>query len=159
MNRWRATAAAATAISTITVLGAGTPSADAAGQTIILAASHRNGGGYGPYAFGIVASSAKSLYPGAVRRIDLTFLNPYPGPLRISAVAGALAATSKRACRPTATNLRVSAYHGALPLTVASRSRKAAGYIELRMPNSVADACQSVTFYLEFTGTASEVGR
>lgn len=158
MYRWQMLVAAATAfggIALVNVVGARTGS----DQNLELTASRAMSHGYEHYRFEITGSSAKPLYPGAVRRIDLTFSNPYPAPIRVQAVSGKLISTSKNGCLPSPINLQVRPYRGHLPITVYPKMRRAAGYIELHMPNSVVNACQGVTFTIKFIGEATKAGR
>lgn len=150
MHRWRRLAAAAAVILGATTLGSGGPAAE---QDLVLTTTQ------GAYGFTISGSAVTGLYPGATRRIDLTFSNPYLTPLRVRSVAGKLISTSKRGCRSTSANLEVLGYAGRLPVTVLPRSRKSAGHLDVRMPNSVSDACQNATFTVQFSGEATKAGR
>ena len=110
-------------------------------------------------AFDVRATTVKDLHPGAVRRMRLTVVNPYPFPISVSRLGARLVSTSKRACEPTATNLRVGSHPGRLPFTVPARGRKVHGELEVAMPNTAADACQRTTFRLAITATATRVKR
>ncbi|GGN17285.1 hypothetical protein FHR83_005005 [Actinoplanes campanulatus] len=113
----------------------------------------------GIYVFSVNGTSMEGLHPGAVRRTRVTVTNPYPFRIAVRHVEARVAGSSRRHCKPTATNLAVGSYLGSLPLTVPAHGRKAAGKFEVRMPNTVADACQKATFRLTFTATADRVGR
>lgn len=150
MHRWRRLAAAAVILGA-TTLASGGP---AAGQVLVFMTAR------GPtHGFTISGTAVTGLYPGATRRIDLTFSNPYLTPIRVRSVAGRLISTSKRGCRSTPANLEVRGYTGRLPATVPPRSRQNAGHLDVHMPNSVSDACQNATFTVQFTGEATEAGR
>jgi hypothetical protein len=155
VRRWQTLAAVAIATSALvgsTVSGTKTPE-----QNIVLTGgrdSSRDG-----YHFDIKASSVRGLYPGATKHIDLTIVNSYSFPLRITSVRGRLVDTSKSGCRAVASNLKVAAYGGQLPLTIPAKSRKSAGRIDVRMPNTVVDACQRATFSIRVAGSATKAAR
>ncbi|MEV6298266.1 hypothetical protein AB0M02_02545 [Actinoplanes sp. NPDC051861] len=94
-----------------------------------------------------------------MRRTRLTVVNPYPFPISVGRLGARLVSTSDRACKPTATNLRVGSFLGELPITVPARGRKTPGELEVAMPNTAADACQRTTFHLAITATATRVKR
>jgi hypothetical protein len=154
--RWRMLVASAVVFGGIALLNA--VGSASSGQNMDLTAS-RGSTGHETYSFAITGSPAKSLYPGVTRRIDLRFANPYLTPIRVIAVNGKLISTSKRGCVPGSGNLEVRSYRGRLPITVYPRSRTSAGYIELHMPNSVANACQGASFTIRFTGEATKAAR
>jgi hypothetical protein len=146
---------AAAAILGATTLG---PAGPANGQDMVLTTSQGKEPGAG-YGFHITGTAVSGLSPGATLRIDLTFENQYLTAIEVRSVTGRLVSTSKRGCRPTPANLQVLPYAGRLPTTVLPRSRKSAGHVDVRMPNSVANACQNATFKIELTGAATKVGR
>lgn len=154
-RRYKLAAAVAAVLGAVT-LGPGGP---ATGQDMVLATVRASGPGDDGYGFHISGTAVSGLYPGATRRIDLTFANPYLTPIQVRSVTGRLVSASKRGCGPTSVNLQVLAYDGRLPTTVLPRSRKRAGHLGVHMPNSVADACQNATFMIELTGVATKVGR
>jgi hypothetical protein len=111
------------------------------------------------FAFVVSGTSMKDLHPGAVRRTRVTVANPYPYPIRVRSIEARVTSTSKRHCRPTATNLGVGTYRGTLPLTVPARGRKAGGEFEVWMPNTVAESCKNAKFALTFTASANRASR
>ncbi|MDR6325232.1 hypothetical protein [Actinoplanes couchii] len=96
------------------------------------------------------------LIPGSVRRTTVTISNPYPFAITVRRIEARVAGSSRWRCRPTGTNLRIGPYLGRLPLWVPARGRATAGEFEVRMPDTVADACQRTTFRLAFTARAVE---
>lgn len=113
----------------------------------------------GTYAFTVDGSPMRNLHPGAVARTRVTVANPFPFPISVRSIEARPASASARRCKPVATNLRVGPHRGWLPLTVPAHGRRSAGEFEIMMPNTAADTCQSVTFRLTITATATRVKR
>ncbi|WP_433792075.1 hypothetical protein [Actinoplanes sp. CA-252034] len=111
------------------------------------------------FAFTVSGTVMRDLHPGAVRRTRVTVANPYPFPIKVRSIEARVMSTSQRRCRPTPANLGVGSYRGALPLTVPAHGRRTGGDFEVRMPNTVAEACKNTTFELEFTARAGRVSR
>ncbi|MCM4077026.1 hypothetical protein [Paractinoplanes hotanensis] len=156
MKRWYSWTGAAVAILGSGMLAGIGPGSTPPEQDIALTTWH---GGQSDYRFDIRASSVRGLYPGAKKPIDLTLVNSYPFPLKVSAIEGKLAGTSRRGCRPTSSNLTVGRFGSKLPLTLRPGTRTKVGSINVRMPNSVVDACQRTTFTIQITGRAAKAGR
>ena len=157
MRRWQILAAAVVAIATSALAGGAVSGTRAPGQGIVLTGGH--GDSQRGYQFDLKASSVRGLYPGATKHIDLTFVNSYAFALRVTSVKGELVGSSKRGCRAVSSNLKVAKYGGRLPLTIPARSRKSAGRLDIRMPNTVVNACQSATFTIRVTGIAIKATR
>ncbi|MBM2622493.1 hypothetical protein JIG36_44030 [Actinoplanes sp. LDG1-06] len=157
MKRWYSWAGAAAAILSSALLAGIGPGSGPTERDIALSGWH--GGSSGSYDFDIKATSVRGLYPGARKPIELTFVNPYPFALRVTSIEGRLVDASRRGCRPTSSNLIVGQFDGKLPLTLQAGSRTKVGRIPLRMPNTVADACQRTTFTIRIAGRATKVSR
>jgi hypothetical protein len=109
--------------------------------------------------FSITAPDVSGLYPGTARNLLLTVTNPFGFAISVTDLWGQLDRVSPRTCVPAPSNLMVQAHAGgALPLTVPPRSGRAAGWIPLYMPNTVAEACQRATFTISLHGTAKKAG-
>lgn len=111
------------------------------------------------FTFEVSGTSMKDLHPGAVRRTRVTIANPYPFPITVQKVKARVSDSSKWRCKPTPENLIIGSYLGGLPLVVPAHGRESAGEFEVRMPNTVADACQKTTFRLAFAAEATRVKR
>ncbi|HWS38190.1 MAG TPA: hypothetical protein VN408_36320 [Actinoplanes sp.] len=109
--------------------------------------------------FAVRGSSVNDLNPGSIRHIRVSITNPYPFAIRVHRIEARVTGSSKWRCRPSANNLRIGPYTGSLPLIVPARERKTAREFEVRMPESVDNACQRTTFRLAFTAQATRVGR
>lgn len=158
MRRWLVSTVSAAIVAAGAFLNAGLmPRPDVSEENIVLVGdrAEQDTG----YHFDIKPSSVRGLYPGATRPINLVFTNSYAFPLRVTSIKGELVSSSKRGCRPTASNLKVSPYSGRLPLTVPPQSRVDAGHLDVRMPNSVVDACQRAEFTIRITGYATKAAR
>jgi len=146
--------AATTIVMSTALLGGASPSGGTSGPEMVL--TH---GAYRHYGFTISGTSPRGLYPGAVKPIRLTLVNPSAFSLRVTAVRGRLTATSRPGCRPISSNLSIGGFTGRLPITMRPASRKSVGSVAVSMPNSVANACQGATFTILLTGDATKVGR
>jgi hypothetical protein len=149
MSRWKLVTATTASIIGLATLSGGAPAFSSAPVLV----------GQSDEGLGISATPIKNLYPGAVRRISVSFSNPNRFPIAVYAVRGELTSTSKRGCHAVRTNLEIRDYRGALPLTIPARGRRSGGYLEAHMPNSVAPACQSAFFTISLTGKAMKAGR
>jgi hypothetical protein len=150
-----------TAAALITLAVAGTAAGSTTGESedLVLTSVHRGDHDYSDYTFGVAASPVAGLYPGEHGQVRLSFTNPYPYAIRIYRTQAELVSTSRRGCRPVRANLEVRAFQGHLPFTVPAKARINAGSFEVRMPNSVSDACQATTFTLWISGKAAKAGR
>jgi hypothetical protein len=152
--------AVATVVGCAVALGtAAERTAGVSAPEMVLTMSGEGSHGSGHYAFAISGKTPRDLFPGATRRIELTFANPSTAALRINRVRGRLTATSRTGCRPVASNLTIKDYHGRLPVLVRPLSRKTAGSLTIFMPRSVANACQGATFDILLTGDATKAAR
>ncbi len=155
MRVWRVATAAATAVMGI-VGAAAWWASDTEVQEMELTAVRGSATGY---AFQIDAKPVTGLHPGAVRKLTLSFHNPYDFPLTVTGTRGQVVATSRRGCLPSESNLTIDGYKGSLPMTIPAGDRKAGGHLPLRMPNSVVDACQGATFTIRLQGDATKAAR
>ncbi|MBW6433248.1 hypothetical protein KZ829_05755 [Actinoplanes hulinensis] len=113
----------------------------------------------GTYTFAVDGTPVRDLHPGATARTRVTVVNPFPFLIRVHSIDARLSSASARRCKPVESNLRVGPHRGRLPLTVPAHGRRSAGEFEVMMPNTAADTCQSATFRLALTATATEVKR
>lgn len=109
--------------------------------------------------FMITGTSVRDLYPGAVRRIELSIENSQSRRISIQSVEARLVSASRPGCRPISSNLELRRYRGHLPITGPPRKRIRIGSIDVHMPNSVVDECQRAVFTIRFTGKAAWVDR
>jgi hypothetical protein len=117
----------------------------------------QHGPPYGqPVTFTLDGTSVRNLYPGATKPIALRVRNPYPFDLKVTELAGKVVASNRRACQPLG-NLIAKSYDGKLPFTLKASQSKSVGSIPLRMPVSVTNECQGVTFTVRLYGTAMKV--
>jgi hypothetical protein len=128
-------------------------------QEMELVASQASAPGSGPYAFTVSATPIEGLYPGADRKLKLTFTNPYTFDLQLTAIRATLESTSNPACAPIAENLEIQSYTGTLPAEIAADDSAEAGTIPLHMPNTVANDCQRAVFAIKVTADATRAAR
>ena len=109
--------------------------------------------------FIISGTPVHDLYPGAVRRIEISIENPQSRRISVQSIEARLVSSSRPGCRPIPSNLDLKPYHGRLPITVSRRKRVRVGSIEVHMPNSVVNECQRAVFAIRFSGKAAWVDR
>lgn len=157
MRPWqKVTVVACAALASAAALGAGLRSGGTADQAMTLVAGQQTTSGY---AFTVRAAPVDGLYPGADRRLVLTMTNPYDFDLVVTDVRAALVATTKPGCAPVPANLTVGAYAGDLPVRIGAGDDRMTGTFGLRMPNTVADACQQAVFSLTVHADAARDSR
>jgi hypothetical protein len=110
------------------------------------AATQVTGGGH----VRITTRRVVGLYPGARRRLLLTLSNTdRRRPVSIAGVRVSTVSTTKRGCKPSRRNLRIRPYRGPA-FTIRPHSARRLS-LRLRMPNTVANACQRAVFRLRYT--------
>lgn len=158
MFRWQIVVAAAVTVIGAASLGVAFRSDGSTDQEMELTAAQGTAPGSPGFAFTVQATPVEGLYPGAVRKLNLTLKNPYDFDLQMTAIRADLVSTSNPGCAPTATNLEVQPYTGSLPTTIASDDSAETGSIPLHMPNTVANDCQQAVFTISVTADATRAG-
>ena len=97
----------------------------------------------------ITSNRIVGLYPGARRELILTFHNTKRKRMVVRNVRVLPDATDRRGCAPSRRNLRVGRYSGP-PIGLPPRGRRSIKLF-VRMPYSVADACQRAVFKVRYT--------
>jgi len=151
--RWQLWVAAAASLAGSFLLSSAAP-VTPLGEDIALANWRPDGRHDRPQPIEIRVSTAGDLYPGARRKVSLTIINPNNFPIKVRMIRGRIKSTSYRGCAPLPVNLAIRPYAGRLPLTVAARSRRDAGRLDIYMPNSVVDACQRARFVIRVEADA-----
>jgi hypothetical protein len=132
---------------------------DSTDQEMELVAAQGSDPASGTYAFTVQATPVEGLYPGAIRKLNLTLTNPYDFDLQMTAIDADLVATSNPGCEPIASNLEVQPFTGAVPSKIPAGDSTEAGSVPLHMPNTVANDCQQAVFTITLTADATRVGR
>jgi hypothetical protein len=116
----------------------------AAGGLRMLASVHR---------FTLKAVPVRGLYPGASRPLQVKVANGYAYKIKVPPLkAKAVASTNRQGCAGTAANLVATASKRAITIPAhASRTL----VVTVRMPATVANACQGATFRISLTGRAT----
>jgi hypothetical protein len=84
------------------------------------------------------------LYPGAVKTLPVAVTNGEPFPIKLAALTSTIAAnTGRLGCTNEAVNLVVTAPRGSVRLAPRKNHRYV---VTVRMPKTVADACQGAKF-------------
>ena len=117
--------------------------------------------GYRPdVEFTVEGTSVRGLYPGAVKNIKLSIVNPYGFALQIRSLTGKVRATSRRECAVSSDNLQVRNYTGRLPYTVPARSRaQLNGSLPITMPRQATARCAGTRFTIVLSGTGTKASR
>lgn len=127
-------------------------------EGIIMLVSSRSGEYVSPAAnqpLSITAKPIRRLYPGTSRRTSLTVTNPYHFPVQITNLQGEVVGTSRRACKPTSSNVVVGRYTGRLPLTVPRFGARSIDSLRVSMPLDASPECAHTTFTIRLVGTAT----
>jgi hypothetical protein len=102
----------------------------------------------------ITGSRVSGLFPGARRTLTLTLHNSDSNRiLLVRRVRVRDLRTSKRGCKPTRRNLTIRRVRARAVELRPGRSRRVV--VLLRMPNTVADACQQAVFQLHFVAATT----
>jgi hypothetical protein len=126
------------------------------GSTVLVGKSEP----HGRVRFGVDGASVGGLYPGAVKRIKLTVVNPFGYRLRLRSLSGRVVSTSRPGCPATAASLVVESYTGRLPLTLQARSRTGlTGSIPITMPKDATPRCSNTRFVISLIGTGEKASR
>lgn len=157
MFRWHILAGAALTIIAAAALGFAFRSRESTDQEMELTASTAPTADPDHFGFTVSAAPVDDLYPGAERRLKLTLTNPYTFDLRVNGLRVELVGTSNPGCDPVAANLEVQPYTGTFPVLVGAGDSEQAGTVPLRMPNTVANACQRAVFTLTLNADATRV--
>jgi hypothetical protein len=99
---------------------------------------------------GITSERVLGLYPGVRRSLILTVHNrDTRHSVRVRRIRVRDVATTRRGCAPSRRNLRIRQYRGRV-LTIPPRGRRRV-VLRVRMPYTVANACQRATFKLRYS--------
>jgi hypothetical protein len=110
-----------------------------------------------PATFELDGRSITNIYPGVTRPMESRVRNPYPYDLEVTALAGVVAASNRRACLARPSNLVALPYNAKLPFSLKARQSRSVGAIPIRMPASVTNECAGVTFTIRLYATAMKV--
>ena len=98
--------------------------------------------------FGI-SGSADGLYPGASRSLTLTVTNPFPFSIVVTTISTTVSAASSTC---GATNLSVATFAGQLSVQAKGTSQT---NVTATMAHGAPNACQGVSFPLQYSGSAT----
>ncbi|BCJ44224.1 hypothetical protein GCM10010168_10370 [Actinoplanes ianthinogenes] len=114
-----------------------------------------------PAKLGVGGFPVTGLYPGAEQRMTVMVHNPYRFPVTLTAVSGKVTAVNRKGCTVTSADLTIGRYAGkpALPARIGSGRLIRIGYLPVRMPRTVANACQGATFTLRLSITARKASK
>jgi pyrroline-5-carboxylate reductase len=97
--------------------------------------------------------SVEGLYPGAVKSLKVTVTNGEKFTIKVKPLKVSVAAnTGRNGCTGKAVNLIVTAPRATVKL---ARSKKHTDVLRVRMPNTVANACQGVSFKITVKARAT----
>lgn len=148
-NWW--TVLAMAAILCGTGLALSSASSNATSDEAAVLVGHRDDDG--AVSFSLEGKSLRGLYPGAVKQMHLTVVNPNRFRMSLHQLSGKVVGTSRRDCPATASNLVLETYTGALPAVLDANSRsKLAGTVPVRMPIGASPKCAGALFTITLTG-------
>lgn len=114
--------------------------------------------GDGTVRFAIEGRTVRGLYPGAVKQMRTTVVNPSRHRLRLQKLSGKVVSTSRRSC-PTR-NLQVKTYDGKLPQVIEPYGRVTlSGALPVAMPSDAPSKCAGVRFTIALSGVGLQEGR
>ena len=155
--RRTAVIAAAALVTTCLVAASGRQSMPS-DQAMLL--THGDRAHYGSVRFTLAGQPVTGLYPGATRQIKVTVTNPFEFALALRSLNGRVAGTARRACAPSAANLRVGDYTGRLPIIIKPYARLTLpGAIPVTMPRGATPKCADTRFTIALAGAGGKVGR
>jgi len=156
--RWRTTLAATASLVCLSYAAASGHSYGAPDDNTLVLASPVGRTQYN-VRFTIAGKSVRGLYPGAVKKIELTIANPYDFDLILQRVEGRVVSTSRRRCSPDPAHLVVRKYLGKLPVTLRAHSRTAVGTLPVAMPREAPAKCSDTKFTIGISGAAKRAAR
>ncbi|MEV4350382.1 hypothetical protein AB0J83_38490 [Actinoplanes sp. NPDC049596] len=126
-------------------------------EAMVLVGREQRGGAM---TFELQGRGVRGLYPGAVKQMRVTVVNPSAYRLRLHRIDGRVVSSSRRGCPATSASLLVKAYNGRLPQAVEPRSRTTlAGTVPVTMPSGATTKCAGAHFTIALTGAGWQEGR
>lgn len=156
MKIWWTTLAAAALAGGVMVLMPGAPSSPASSddEAMVMVGRER---GDGSVQFALEGRTVRGLYPGAVKQMRTTVVNPSRYRLKLQKLSGKVVSSSRRGC--PAANLQVKAYNGKLPVTIEPYGRVAlTGTLPITMPMGAPTKCAGTRFTIYLSGTGLRDG-
>ncbi len=151
MKIWWTTLASAVLIgSAAVVLTSGTSdSPEPSGDEAMVVIGHEHSDG--SVRFAVEGRNIRGLYPGAVKQMRTTVVNPSRYRLRLQKMSGKVVSTSRRGC--PVTSLQVKAYSGKLPQSIEPYGRMTLpGTLPITMPMGTSNKCAGVHFTVALSG-------
>lgn len=112
----------------------------------------------GTVRFTIEGRTVRGLYPGAVKQMRTTVVNPSRHRLRVQKLDGKVVSTSRRSC--PIRNLQVRPYDGKLPQFIEPYERVTlSGALPVAMPPDAPSKCAGVRFTIALSGVGRQEGR
>ncbi|MFF5079854.1 hypothetical protein ACFY36_22610 [Actinoplanes sp. NPDC000266] len=154
LKSWRTSVAAAALIGgTVVAFTPGSPESPDPSENEAMVLVGREQGG-GAMTFELQGRGVRGLYPGAVKQMRVTVVNPSQYRLRLHGISGKVVSSSRRGCPATSASLLVKAYNGRLPQAVEPRSRTTLdGTVPVTMPSGATTRCAGTRFTIALTGT------
>lgn len=114
----------------------------------------------GPLYFELKGKPVKGLYPGAVRQMRITVVNPLGSRLSVQSLTARVSDSNRRGCRADSANLQVRNFSGRLPITVAASGRtELNGAFPITMPSGATRACAGARFTISISGVGRRAPR
>ena len=110
--------------------------------------------------FSLAGKTIRGLYPGAVKQMRVTVVNPSRTRMSLRQLGGKVVASSHRGCPATGASLQVKEYSGKLPVTVEAYDRTTlTGTLPITMPIGASTKCAGAEFTIALSGVGYRDGR
>lgn len=154
---WMATVSAAVLIAAGFIVATDSSEAEDDGNLVLVG---QGGHHDDPLYFQLKGKPVKGLYPGAVKQMRITVVNPLGFPLRVQSLTAKVADSNRRDCHADPQNLQVRRYNGRLPIMVAASGRtELAGSFPVTMPSGATRKCAGARFIISISGVGQRVNR
>jgi hypothetical protein len=154
---WTAAASAAAALATAAFVTAtdssGTP--DDGMLVLVGQGTHRDD----PLHFQLRGKPVKGLYPGAVKQMRITVVNPLGFRLRVQSLSAQVSGSNRRGCHAESQNLQIRQFSRPLPITVPVGRTDLSGFFPITMPRGAPRTCAGARFTITISGVGRRVTR
>ncbi len=157
---WTAAGAVAMLAGVLLAVAPDAPDTAAEDEAMVLVGGHGGDHRGGPMYFVLEGKPVRNLYPGAVRQMRITVLNPLGYRLRLQQVTGKVTSSSRRGCPATPSSLEIRTFTGRLPVMLPARGRTTLdGALPVAMPSGTTEKCAGARFTIAISAVGVRVDR
>lgn len=154
---WMAAASVAVLITAAFIVATDSSGTPDDGNLVLVGQGSRQDG---PLYFQLKGKPVKGLYPGAVKQMRITVVNPLGYRLRVQSLSARVSDSNRRGCHPNSENLQIRKYEGQLPIMVAASGRtELSGVFPVTMPRGATRKCAGARFTVSISGIGRRVTR